>query len=92
MIVRISTEGQYQLDGDEVAELDKLDRAAIDALEAGDEPRFRAAFAELLEFVRAHGHTVESDHLGASDLILPPPDVTLEEARVGFSAEGLLPD
>lgn len=90
MIVRISTEGQYQLDGDP-AELNELDQAAVAACEAGDEDRFHATFARLLEYVRSHGRRVADDHLGGSDLILPPPDVSLEEARQEFSGEGLIP-
>ena len=46
MIVRISMEGQYELDEDELAE---------------------------------------------SDVILPPPDISLEEAAGEFTGEGLIP-
>ena len=31
------------------------------------------------------------DELAASDLILPPPDISLEEARAEFTGEGLIP-
>jgi hypothetical protein len=34
---------------------------------------------------------VPEDHLGASEMILPPPDVSLEEATAEFQAEGLIP-
>ena len=91
MIVRISTEGQYEIDEQDAAELGRLDDAAVAACEAHDEQAFHAAFAQLLEFVRSSGQAVHDDHLGGSDLILPPPDVTLEEARAEFSGEGLLP-
>ena len=91
MIVRISTEGQYELDGDG-GELNDLDNAAVTACETGDEAQFRDQYARLLDYVRSHGRPVEEDHLGGSDLILPPPDVSLEEARKGFSGEGLIPD
>lgn len=90
MIVRIATEGQYELDGDP-AELNELDQAAVDACEAGDEERFRDTYARMLEYVRSHGRPVEEDQLTGSDVILPPPDVSLEEARDGFSGEGLIP-
>lgn len=91
MIVRISTEGQYELSGDDAAELDRLDNEAVDACKVGNEAGFGESYARLLRFIRARGTTVAEDHLGASDLILPPPDVTLEEARSEFSGEGLLP-
>jgi hypothetical protein len=34
---------------------------------------------------------VGDDELVGSDLILPPPDVTLEEASAEFTGEGLIP-
>ncbi len=88
MIVRISMDDQYEVLDEE--KLEQLDQAAIAAVESGDEAAFRAAYDELLAFVRSGG-PVDEDHLGGSDLILPPADVTLAEARTEFSGEGLLP-
>jgi hypothetical protein len=92
VIVRISHEGQYELSDGSVAALNELDNQAVQACEAGDEDEFRAAYGRLLEFVRTKGRPVDADHLGGSDLILPPPDVSLEEASAEFTAEGLIPD
>ena len=92
MIIRIATEGQYELDGEGlIDELNALDNAAVSACEGGSEATFQAAYARLLEFVRSSGHPVGDDVLAGSDLILPPPDVTLAEAREEFTGEGLLP-
>jgi hypothetical protein len=88
MIVRISVEGQYEVTDE--AKLHELDAAAHAAVDGNDEAAFRAAYDALLSFVRAGGE-VDDDHLGGSDLILPPADVTLVEARSEFSGEGLLP-
>jgi hypothetical protein len=91
MIVRISSEGQYELDDGTIPRLNELDNEAVAGCETGDEERFRAAFDRLLEFVRDQGEPVADDHLGGSDLILPPPDVSLEEAKAEFRGEGLIP-
>jgi len=91
VIVRISHEGQYELDDSSTAALEELDHQAISACETADEGAFQTAFGRLLEFVRSNGTPVAADHLGGSDMILPPPDVSLEEATKEFSAEGLLP-
>jgi hypothetical protein len=90
MIVRISTEGQYEVDGADVDELTELDNQAVAACDS-DEEHFREAYGRLLEFVRTKGSPVGEDHLGSSDLILPPPDVSLEEAKEEFTGEGLIP-
>ncbi len=91
MIVRIATEGQYELGDDDIPSLNKLDNEAVAACADGSEERFHHAFATLLDYVRTHGQPVADDYLSGSDLILPPPDISLEEAKEEFSGEGLIP-
>ena len=91
MIVRIATEGQYELAEADVQRFNELDERAVDACGADDDAGFHQAFAALLDFVRTTGKEVSSDHLGGSDVILPPPDVSLEEAKAEFQGEGLIP-
>jgi hypothetical protein len=91
VIVRISTEGQYELGEDDVAGLNELDNAAVATCESDDEAGFHAAFEQLLEYVRSHGEPVGDDDLRGSDVILPPPDVSMDEARAEFTGEGLIP-
>jgi hypothetical protein len=91
VIVRISTEGQYELGDEKKAELEELDNEVIHTCEAGDEQNFRSSFDRLLDLVRTQGRRVGQDELVGSDLILPPPDVSLQEAREEFSGEGLIP-
>ena len=90
MIVRIATEGQYELADGERASLNELDNEAVSACQAGDEPRFKRTFTNLIDLVR-QGQPVGDDDLRPSDLILPPPDVSLDEAKADFSGEGLIP-
>jgi hypothetical protein len=92
MIVRISTEGQYDLDDAHHARLNELDDAVVAAVEAGDEQRFHEAFEALLRFVRAEGARHDGDDLTESDVILPPPDTSFAEAGQDFTGEGLIPE
>jgi hypothetical protein len=92
MIVRISGEDQYRLDPAHDGRLNELDNDVLAAVEVGGEERFRDAYSRLLEFVRANGAPVADDDLEGSDLILPPPDLTLAEAGREFTGEGLIPD
>ena len=91
MIVRISTEGQYELGSSDVEALNELDNQAVAACDQNDEQQFRNSFERLLEFVRSNGRPVDDDRLEASDVILPPPDTSLEEAKAEFTGEGLIP-
>ena len=44
MIVRIATEGQYEVPDDDMDRLNELDNEVVAAVEAGDEERFQTAF------------------------------------------------
>ena len=92
MIVRISTEGQYRLPDGDADRLNDLDNEVVSAVEAGDEERFQEVFAQLLDLVRSEGRPLGEDELEESDVILPPPDLTLDEAGVQFTGDGLIPD
>jgi len=92
MIVRVSTEGQYELGDDLRGRLNELDDACQAAVEAGDDGRFKGCYGQLLELIRGEGEELGDDDLRPSDLTLPPPDITLEEAQSEFSGHGLIPD
>ena len=92
MIVRISEEGQYELDESHHARLDELDDATVAAVDGDDEDGFHESFEELLRFVRDTGTRLSDDDLRPSDVILPPADLTFVEAGEDFTGEGLVPD
>jgi hypothetical protein len=91
MIVRIATEGQYEVSDDDVPGLNELDNQAVASCQANDDDAFHDVFRRLLDYVRAHGQPVPEDELVGSDVILPPPDYSLEEAKAEFQGEGLIP-
>jgi hypothetical protein len=92
VIIRLMGEGQYRVDEGALAELNELDDAASSALDRGDEEDFRAQLERLAERVRALGRPLADEDLHPSDLLVPPSDLSLEEARELFSDEGLIPD
>jgi PspA-Associated protein len=92
VIVRISNEGQFRLDDGLHERLNALDDAAVAAVAAGDEDAFHAAFEELLQVVRTEGEELEDDDLDASDVILPPADLSFVEAGEEFTGDGLIPE
>jgi hypothetical protein len=90
VIVRVSGIGQYELDDDGVRKLDELDTALTNALNAGQEDEFHRALAATIEFVCGTGKSLSDDRVVPSDVIVPPEDVTLEEAQSFFTDEGLM--
>jgi hypothetical protein len=92
MIVRISGEGQYDLPDEDEARLNELDDRAVAAVERGDEAGFRELWSQMLELVSSDGNRLADDELVESDVILPPRDISFEEAEGDFTGEGLIPD
>ena len=91
MIVRILTEGQFNLPGAHVDELNEIDNRIVEVVENQDEEQFERLLSQMLQLVRERGEPVPVDELVESDLVLPEPDITLEEAARTFTGEGLLP-
>jgi hypothetical protein len=92
MIVRLMGEGQYRVDDGLREQLNELDDRAQTAMEAEDEPALDDMLDQMWQLVRDRGEQLPDEDLSASDLIIPPSDLTLEETRKLFSEEGLIPD
>jgi len=92
VIVRVFSDGQYRIPEEAQAELHELDNRTVAAIDANDQATFSASYAALIELIHASGERLADDELTPSDLMLPPADITLEEARTDFTGEGLLPD
>jgi hypothetical protein len=92
VIVRIFSDGQYRIPEDAQARLHELDVATVAAIDADDSSAFSSTYGELVELIHSRGERLDDDELVPSDLMLPPADITLAEAREEFTGEGLLPD
>ena len=91
MIIRILTEGQYDVADHALDRLNELDATLEAAVDAGDEAAFAAALTALLDGVRTAGVAHPADSLDESDLILPPADATIEQVREMLNEDGLIP-
>ena len=92
MIVRLMGEGQWRVDDAHLARLNELDEETERAAQAGDETALRASLEALAAAVRSSGERIDDAHLSASDLVIPPVDLTLAEARELLHGNGLIPD
>lgn len=91
MIVRILSEGQYEVPDAEVDALNVLDDAVHSAVNSGDAVAFADALGALLDAVRRVGGPVSDEDIVTSDALLPPADATIEEARDLLQDDGLIP-
>ena len=92
MIVRISGEGQFKLPDEDAGRLNELDNRAVSAVEEGDETGFKELWSQMLELVASDGNAVDDEELVESDVILPPRDISFNEAKGEFTGDGLIPD
>ena len=91
MIIRIFSEGQYELPEPAAARLHELDADTESAVTTGDDARFHHAYDRLLEHIRTEGTRLRDDDLRPSDLLLPPADTSITEAAREMEALALIP-
>ena len=92
MIVRLMGEGQFRVGDELLPTLNELDDRAQAAADADDEPELDRLLEDMWKLVLAEGERLADDDLSASDVVIPPSDLTLEETKRLFSDEGLIPD
>jgi hypothetical protein len=92
VIVRLMGEGQFRASADLLGRLNGLDEQAQAAADAGNEAELDRVLDEMWQLVQAEGERLADDDLSASDVVIPPSDLTLEETQRLFSEDGLIPD
>jgi hypothetical protein len=92
MIVRLMGEGQYELDKKQLDEVNEIDNNIVRIVGRRDEKTFKTEFKKLTDLVRKKGKKIPDDIIKPSEVIIPPADLTFEEAKKIFSGEGLIPD
>jgi PspA-Associated protein len=92
VIVRLMGEGQFRLEGDALGRLNELDDRAQEALDRDDEAELDRYLDEMAGLVRREGEMVPDDEIVSSEAIVPPSDLSLDEAKQFFSEQGLIPD
>jgi hypothetical protein len=92
VIVRLLGEGQFRVDDSLLGRLNELDDEVEKAVTAGDERALWTGLQALAEAVRENGVKLADDELSPSDAVIPPEDLSLEEARELLQDEGFIPD
>jgi len=90
VIVRISGHGQFELDDAAVHHLEQLDTTLTAALHAGQQAEFHRLLRATIEYVEGNGSPLAHQRVVPSDIIVPPEDVSMDEAQQFFTDEGLM--
>jgi hypothetical protein len=89
MIVRILSEGQFDVPEADLRELESLDAKLFATIEVGDEAGFATTLQELITAVRTHGTPLDPTTIKPSDLTVPHEGASLSEVRELLNSEGL---
>ena len=92
MIIRVSEDGQYEVPSSLLDELNVVDNRIVDLVAEEKEEEYRTELTKLIGMVRSKGRKLDDDEIRESDIILPPEDLTLSEAREIFTGEGIFED
>jgi anion-transporting ArsA/GET3 family ATPase len=91
VIVRLLGEGQFRVDDALITRLNELDEEIARAVESGDEQALWNGLQALADEVRENGSRLSDEELTPSDAVIPPEDLSLEEARDLLSDDGFIP-
>lgn len=92
MIIRIMGEGQYRASEALCDELNQIDNRIVTLVTEGKKEEFRMELAKLISQVKEKGEAIEAKEIVKSDIIVPPEDLSLEEAREIFKGSGIFED
>ena len=93
-IVRIMGHGQFTVDKRTLKRLNELDNTIVGLVstERSDDSEFKKKLAELNEMVVKDGKALDPHEIIKSDIILPSPDLSIDEAKKLFKGEGVIPE
>ncbi len=92
MIIRIMGEGQFKVSSALLDELNYIDNRIVDSVAKDDETGFKRELASLVSAIKVKGEPLDPTEIVESDIIVPPGDLTLDEAKRVFSGSGLIED
>lgn len=92
MIIRILGDGQYRVDSCLLDDLNRIDNKIVEHVGKGDQKKFKKDLGQMISTIKEKGEPLDPVEILPSDIIVPPEDLTLEEARRVFSGHGLIED
>jgi hypothetical protein len=89
MIIRIMGQGQYEVKSILFDDLNAIDNKIVEYVHKGEETEYKKSLTELIGLIVRQGKKVPDSEIVESSIIVPPADMTLEEARQVFTGEGI---
>ncbi len=105
IIVRISGQGQYKINRDTQDKIDEIDDSIVDIFEQSGsttvsqdanskegvrERELRDKLTRIVNIVTTDGTKVDDKEIVESNIIIPTPDISFEDAKKIFRGEGII--
>jgi hypothetical protein len=93
-IVRIMGQGQFRVDNKILRKLNEIDSSIVQLVsnDRSDDIEFRKRLIEFTDIVETNGERLDPTEIVQSDIILPSPDLSIEEAKRLFKGDGVVPE
>ena len=94
LIVRVMDLGQFSLSKKNAKKINQLDNSLVDIVKSYDllKKEFRKTLTKTLSLVVKEGKSLDDKQIVKSDIILPPGDISIDEAGKLFIGAGTLPE
>ena len=98
LIVRLAGHGQFKVKKDTVHRLNSIDDKIVELLKSEitdsktKEGQLQKNLNEILNLITKEGKPLDDKEIVNSDLIIPHPGLSVQEAEKIFKGEGLIPE
>jgi hypothetical protein len=103
IIVRVSGQGQFKVNGETLDRINDIDNSIVSLLQNTDldtdadsikvkQKDLNEKIIEIINLIRTNGMPLDDKEIIQSQIMIPNPDISVDEAKKIFSGEGIIDD
>ena len=103
IIVRVSGQGQFKVNGEILDRINDIDNSIVNLLENTDvdvdanssnvkQKELNEKINEIISLIRTNGMPLDDKEITQSQIMIPNPDISVDEAKKIFRGEGIIDD
>jgi hypothetical protein len=102
-IVRLSGQGQFKVNREILDRINDIDNSIVNLLENADvdvddnsikvkQKELNGKINEIINLIRTNGMQLDDKEITQSQIMIPSPDISVDEAKKIFRGEGIIDD
>ena len=103
IIVRVSGQGQFKVNREILDRINDIDNSIVSLLENADtdvdansikvkQKELNGKINEIINLIRTNGMPLDDKEITQSQIMIPNPDISVDEAKKIFRGEGIIDD